>query len=361
VGLLLGPAVIAAHYLLDLSETTEFVLAALAPVPLAWLIGEATEHAAEHTGPGIGGFLNATFGNAPELIIALLAVHEGLTGVVRGSLTGSVIGNLLLVLGFSLLAGGRGEIDRFSSLVSLALIGLAIALFFVPSIMSWDGDPERHEIVRVSVPVSIVLLVVYVIVTIAALRRHSIQHVSSDEEIEGWSLPQSLVVLGVATVATALVAEVLVGSLEVFAEKAGMSDFFVAAVIVAIVGNAAEHGGAVLVAHRGKITLAAEIALSSAAQVAVFLIPAVVLLSWLIEPLALGFRQIEMAALVFALAVTAVTLHGGRSSRLRGGILLAAYVAVAVAFWMAGQDDRATESASAPNASGVLVTGYVAK
>ena len=127
--------------------------------------------------------------------------------------------------------------------------------------------------------------------------------------------------LGVATVATALVAEILVGSLEVFADKAGMSDFFVAAVIVAIVGNAAEHGGAVVVAYRGKIKLAAEIALASAAQVAVFLIPAVALLSWLIDPLALGFRQVEIAALVFGLVVTAVTLRGGKRLAGARGVL----------------------------------------
>src|SRR4029077_8600838 len=147
-GLALGPVVIVLHYVTDLGDTALFVLSALALIPLAWLIGEATEHASEHTGPGIGGFLNATFGNAPELIIALLAVHAGLTGVVRGSLTGSgigqplvvlrvsltgsVIGNLRLVLGFSLVAGGRGEIHRLSSLVSLALIGFAVAMFLIP-------------------------------------------------------------------------------------------------------------------------------------------------------------------------------------------------------------------------------------
>ena len=118
-----APLVVLMHYALDLDETVEFVLSAAALIPLAWLIGEATEHAAEHTGPGIGGFLNATFGNAPELIIALLAVNEGLNEVVRGSLTGSVIGNLLLVLGFSLFFGGRGEIDRRSSFIALGLIG----------------------------------------------------------------------------------------------------------------------------------------------------------------------------------------------------------------------------------------------
>ena len=118
-----APLVVLMHYALDLDETVEFVLSAAALIPLAWLIGEATEHAAEHTGPGIGGFLNATFGNAPELIIALIAVNEGLNEVVRGSLTGSVIGNLLLVLGFSLFFGGRGEIDRQSSFIALGLVG----------------------------------------------------------------------------------------------------------------------------------------------------------------------------------------------------------------------------------------------
>ncbi len=339
-GLALGPLVVALHYLTEIGDTALFVLSAIALIPLAWLIGEATEHAAEHTGPGVGGFLNATFGNAPELIIALIAVNEGLTEVVRGSLTGSVIGNLLLVLGFSLVAGGRGEIERWSSFMSFAAIGIAVLLFLVPAIPSWDGDPDRREIAWLSVPVSIVLLVVYVAATWYSLRRHRLVHVSSDEEIEGWTFKQALATLGVATVATAFVAEILVGSLEEFAHKAGLSDFFVAAVIVAIVGNAAEHGGAVIVAYRGKIKLAAEIALSSAAQVAVFLIPVVALLSWLIDPLALGFRFVEIAALAASLALTVVVLWGGRSSQLRGALLIAGYVAVAATFLAVG--DRAS-------------------
>jgi len=335
-GLALAPAVIALHALADLGETTLFVLAALALIPLAWLIGEATEHAAEHTGPGIGGFLNATFGNAPELIIALIAVHEGLTEVVRGSLTGSVVGNLLLVLGFSLVAGGRGEIERWSSLMAFGAIAVAIVLFLVPSVPSWDGDPDRSSIAALSAPVSVALLLVYGAVTWYSLRRHRLLHVSSDEEIEGWSFRASLAALVVATTLTALVAEILVGSLEAFAEKAGLTDFFVAAVIVAIVGNAAEHGGAVIVAYRGKLRLAAEIALSSAAQVAVFLIPAVALISWLIDPLALGFRQVELGVLAASLAVAAASLWGGHSSRTRGFVLIVAYVLAASAFFTAG-------------------------
>jgi Ca2+:H+ antiporter len=335
-GLSLGPVVVVLHYVTDLGDTTLFLLSALALIPLAWLIGEATEHAAEHTGPGVGGFLNATFGNAPELIIALIAVHEGLTEVVRGSLTGSVVGNLLLVLGFSLLAGGRGEVERWSSFLSLGAIGIAALLFLVPAIPSWDGDPDRDSIVRVSVPISIALLVVYLLTTWYSLRRHRMLHVSSGEEVKGWSFSASLAALGIATVATALVAEILVGSLEEFSDKAGLTDFFVAAVIVAIVGNAAEHGGAVIVAYRGKIKLAAEIALASAAQVAVFLIPAVALLSWLIDPLALGFRQVEIAALVASLGVVAATIFGGKSSQGRGLLLIGTYIAVGAAFFIAG-------------------------
>ena len=333
----LAPIVILIHYVLDLDETVEFVLSAIALIPLAWLIGEATEHAAEHTGPGIGGFLNATFGNAPELIIALLAVNEGLTEVVRGSLTGSVIGNLLLVLGFSLLFGGRGEIDRQSSFLALGLVGITTLILLIPSIPGWEGDPDRDEIVKISIPVSIALLVAYVALTWYSLRRHAALHIASAEEIKAWSLRFALGVLGAATVLTALVAEILVGTLEVFAHEAGLSEFFVAAVIVAIVGNAAEHGGAVVVAYRGKIKLAAEIALASSAQVAVFLIPAVTLLALLIEPLALAFRQVEIAALAVSVVVASVLLADGRSARWKGVVLIAVYVGIAIAFYQVGE------------------------
>ena len=305
VGLLLGPLTIVLHYATDLGATAEFVLAAAALIPLAWLIGEATEHAAHHTGPGIGGFLNATFGNAPELIIALFAVSDGLFEVVRGSLTGSVVGNLLLVLGFSLLFGGRGELDRASSFLSIGLVALAVGLLLIPSIPGWHGDPNRHELAVLSIVPSVLLLVVYLGATWYSLRRHRLIHIADEpEEIQAWSLRLSLGVLAGATVVTALVAEILVGSIDEFADNVGLSEFFVATVIVAIVGNAAEHGGAVVVAARGKIKLAAEIALASSAQVAVFLIPAVALLSWLIDPLALSFRPVEIAVLFASTAIT---------------------------------------------------------
>jgi Ca2+:H+ antiporter len=155
--------------------------------------------------------------------------------------------------------------------------------------------------------------------------------------MRAWSLPLSLGVLGLATVVTGVIAEILTGSIHTFSEKTKLSDFFVAAVIVAIVGNAAEHGGAVVVAARGKIKLAAEIALASSAQVAVFLIPAVALLSWLIDPLALSFRVVEILVLAGSTLAAAVLLLDGRSSRLKGIVLIVAYVAAAVAFFIAGE------------------------
>jgi Ca2+:H+ antiporter len=336
--LALGPLAVLGDRFTDAGEIVLFVLAAAALIPLAWLIGEATEHAAHHTGAGIGGFLNATFGNAPELIIALLAVNEGLTEVVRGSLTGSVVGNLLLVLGFSLLFGGRGRLDRESSLTSFALVATAVVVFLVPAVPGWEGDPDRRSLADLSLPVSIVLLLVYVGVTWYSLRRHSRLHAAGEtrEDEEAWSLPLALAVLGAATVVTAFVAETLVHSLEAFAEELGLSDFFVAAVIVAIVGNAAEHGGAVVVAYAGKIKLAAEIALASSAQVAVFLIPAVALLSWAIEPLALSFRAVELAAVGGSVVFAGLLLWGGHSSRARGLALIAAYVGTAAAFFAVG-------------------------
>jgi Ca2+:H+ antiporter len=335
--LALAPLTFLADYVLHWGDTALFVLASLTLVPLAWLIGEATEHAAYHTGPGIGGFLNATFGNAPELIISLLAISNGLTEVVRGSLTGSVVGNLLLVLGFSLLFGrGDQSVDRESSFTWLALVLVATLVFLVPAVPGWHGDPERHSLAVISVPVSIVVLLAYVWATWWQLRKHRRQHTAPGPGDGIWRLRNSVVVLAVATALTAVVAEILVHSIETFADQAHLSDFFVAAVIVAIVGNAAEHGGAVIVAYRGQVKLAAEIALSSSAQVAVFLIPAVALLSWAIEPLALSFRPVELAAVGGSTLIVSWLFWDRRSSNWHGAALIVLYAAVAVSFFLAG-------------------------
>ena len=332
----LAPLTIVVRFATGVDDATLFVLAALSLIPLAWLIGEATEHAARQTGPGIGGFLNATFGNAPELIISLFAISDGLFEVVRGSLTGSVVGNLLLVLGFSLFVGPATTIDRRSALISLALVGVAVLLFLVVSVPAWHGTATPHTLQVLSIPVSIVLLIVYVAVTWWQLRRHHAMHEEAAPDLTAWPLHFTLGVLAGATAATAVIAEILVGSIETFAEKAHLSDFFVAAVIVAIVGNAAEHGGAVVVARRGRVKLASEIALSSSAQVSVFLIPAVAILSWTIQPLALAFRRVEIVAMSGAAVLTAALLVQGRTTKWRGALLVAAYIVVAVAFYRAG-------------------------
>jgi Ca2+:H+ antiporter len=333
----LAPVTIVVNYAVEPDKVTLFVLAAVALVPLAWLIGEATEHAAGHTGPGIGGFLNATFGNAPELIIALFAVDDHLYEVVRGSLTGSVVGNLLLVLGFSLLLGPTKEIDRPSAFSSIALVLFATLLLLIPAVPGWEGDTTRRSLQILSLPVSIALLLVYVAVTWRHLRRHRAQFTSLVQtDSAAWTMRVSLAVLAAATAATALVAEILVHSIDTFAEKAHLGEFFVAAVIIAIVGNAAEHGGAVVVARRGRVKLATEIALSSSAQVAVFVVPAVALLSWAITPLTLAFRQVEIAVLGGSALLVAALLARGRSSSWRGAVLVVAYVAAAVVFYKAG-------------------------
>jgi Ca2+:H+ antiporter len=334
--LLLVPLVVVLDRLDAVGELTLFVLAGAALIPLSWLIGEATDHLARHTGPGIGGYLNATFGNAPELIIAIIAVSGGLTAIVRASLVGSIATNLLLVLGFTLLFGQRGFIDRRSAYISLGLVGFTTVVVLAAAAPGFHGDPERRSLAALSLPVAVLLLVVCVTVTRYTLRRQWQLFRSGEPEGTGWSLPAALVVLGVATIATAFVSETLVGTLRAFAHTAHLSQFFVAFVIVAIIGNATEHGSAVLLARRGRVKLATEIPLASSAQIAGLVIPLIALISWGFTPLALSFRPVELAAMAVAAALPALVLRTGRTTRLSGAILLAAYSALAVASYLSG-------------------------
>jgi Ca2+:H+ antiporter len=333
--LALAPATLVIDRVATPSKVTLFVLAALSLIPLAWLIGEATEHAGEHTGPRIGGLLNASFGNAPEVIIAIIAVSQNLPDVVRGSMAGSVVGNILLVLGAALLLGpDRSEIDRGSLLRQLGLVVTAVLLLLIPSIAGWHGDPNRHSLAVLSIGPAIILLVLYLVVTIRGLRA---QEAPSEAVEGGWTLRLSLGVLAVATVVTALISEVLVQSLEAFAHAANMSEFFISIVIVAIVGNAAEHGGAVVIARRGKMKLATEIAVSSSAQVGLFVIPVVALASFAFaHPLSLAFRPIELIGMGGSAAFVAFVIRDGRARRWEGGLLFGVYCLFVVACWIAG-------------------------
>jgi Ca2+:H+ antiporter len=334
--LVLTPVAILARFVFHLDETTLFILAAVALIPLAWLIGEATEHAAEHTGPGVGGFLNASFGNAPELIIALFAVADALPGVVRGSLTGSVVSNILLVLGAAMIAGGDGDVDARSLRWQLFAVFGAVGLLTIPSALAWDGGShERHSLFILSIPIAIVLLAAYLVITIRNLRIHRSAERAEPAEA-AWSLQRSLVTLGLATAATALVSEILVHSLDHFGKAVGLNEFFIAVVIVAIVGNAAEHGGAVVIARRGNTTLATEIAITSSMQVAVFVAPAVCLLSWIVgRGLPLSFRAIEIVTMAAAAVFAAIVVADGKSRRWEGFLLVGVYGAAVVWYLLA--------------------------
>ncbi|HEY8727486.1 MAG TPA: calcium/proton exchanger [Gaiellaceae bacterium] len=316
-------------------KTALFVLAAVSLVPLAWLIGEATEHAGEHTGPRIGGLLNASFGNAPEVIIAVIAVADNLPAVVRGSMAGSIVSNILLVLGVALILGkDNAELDRTSLLGQLGLVLVAVLLLLIPSVPGWHGDPNRHSLALLSIGPAVVLLALYLAVTIADLRRRPTHEVT---DTTGWSLRTSLLVLGATTAATAAISEILVHSLQAFAEAANLSEFFIAIVIVAIVGNAAEHGGAVVIARRGKMKLATEIAISSSAQVGLLVVPIVTLVSFgFAHPLSLAFRPIELIAIGGAALFVGFVIRDGRARRWEGALLIAVYGGLVVWFLSAG-------------------------
>ncbi|MEN3341728.1 MAG: Ca2+:H+ antiporter [Actinomycetota bacterium] len=337
--LALAPATILVDLLTGAGKVTLFVLAAVALIPLAWVIGEATEHAAEHTGPGIGGFLNASFGNAPELIIALFAVGGGLPQVVRGSLAGSVISNLLLVFGVTQLVGPEKPINRRSLLAQLLLVAAAVALLAAPVAVGYTGGSERHTAVLVSIPVAVLLLALYLVVTGRNLREHRERERGDRREPSAgaWSLSSALLALGASTALTAVVSEILVHSLDAFAKAVGATEFFIAAVMVAIVGNAAEHGGAIVIARSGKMKLASEIAVSSSAQVALLVAPAVMLLSlFFTHQLPLSFRWEELVAMAGAVVLAAATIADGRTKRWEGAVLLVAYAGVVAGFWFAG-------------------------
>ena len=336
-GLLLTPVVLILDWAGLADELVLFVLAGLALIPLSWVIGEATDQLANHTGPGIGGFLNATFGNAPELIIALIAVSSGLTEIVRASLVGSVAGNLLLVLGLTLLLGRQGPIDRRSAYLSLGLVGFTAVLVLVAAAPGFHGDENRRSLAELSVLISVVLLAVCAVVTRYALRRHrQIGLAAEPGSGDSWPLAAALTVLAVATALTALVSETLVSTLQAFAAAAHLPEFFVALIIVAIVGNATEHGSAIMLARRGRIKLATEIPLASGAQIAGLVMPLIALLSWGWQPLTLSFRPFELIALAAAAALPALVLRSGRTSRLSGAILLSAYSVLAVTSYLVG-------------------------
>jgi len=338
------------------SPVLVFLAAALGVIPTAAVMGEATEHIAAKTGPGIGGLLNVTFGNAPELIIALFALKEGLQEVVKASIVGSIIGNILLVLGAAMLVGGlkrdKQEFNRTAANAQSVMLLLALCALILPAVFQLvhggglPGVGEERvdfgaELEQLSFAVAIVLMVSYAAGLVFSLKTHRAvfnPYEAEEEEHEGgWSMKRSIVSLAVAAVLVGVMSEVLVGSITEASETIGLSQFFVGVFVVAIVGNAAEHWVAVLVAAKDKMDLAVSIAIGSSAQIALFVAPLLVLLSFVIgpSPMALVFNGYELGGLVFAVLIANFVSQDGESNWFEGVQLLALYVVLGLVFFFA--------------------------
>jgi Ca2+:H+ antiporter len=309
-------------------------------------MGKATEYLAERLGAGLGGLLNATFGNAAELIIALMALREGLYDVVKASITGSIIGNILLVLGLAIVFGGlKFEVQRFNrtaaglgaTLLALSVIGLVVPAIF--HIIVGSGQAARE--LNLSLEIAIVLFITYILSLVFALRTH--KHLYAGETphahdealgVAGWSKGQSVTVLLVATSLVALMSEFLVGAVEHTAQAFGMTDVFVGVILVAIIGNAAEHSTAVLMAAKNQMDLAMNIAVGSSIQIALFVAPVLVFVSYLFgRPMDLLFTVFEVVSVALAVGSVSLISMDGESNWMEGVQLLAVYVILGIAFY----------------------------
>jgi len=337
------------------SASLVFASSALGIVPTAALMGRATEELAARSGPGIGGLLNVTFGNAPELIIALFALNRGLHEVVKASIVGSIIGNILLVLGAAMLFGGWGRnrqtFNRTSAGVQTSMLLLAAAALVMPAIfelVEGTGLPDPgaqtvdydSTVEHLSLAVAIVLIATYVAGLFFSLRTHRDifnPEYGEEEGLWGWSTRKSMLALAGSGLLVGLMSEVLVGSIEEASHAIGLSEFFIGVIVVAIVGNAAEHWVAVLVAIKDKMDLAVNIAIGSSAQIALFVAPVLVLASFFLgpHPLALVFNGFELGAILLAVLIANYIAQDGESTWFEGVQLLAVYVVFGIAFYFA--------------------------
>lgn len=339
--------------------TALFIVSCLAIIPLAGWMGTATEHLAEHLGPGIGGLLNATFGNAAELIIALFALSKGLDGVVKASITGSIIGNILLVLGLSILLGGfkfkQQTFNRTAASMSATALTLAAIALLIPTIFhlvaanvpvaQGGWTPAREQ--NLSLAISIVLILTYAATLYFSLKTHKhlflgevlqspARQVGHEEEEAGdhWTKKKSMIVLLVATAFVALISEFLVGAVEEARGALGFTEVFVGVIVVAIVGNAAEHSSAVLMALRNKMDLSVGIAVGSSLQIALFVAPVLVFASYLFgKPMNLEFTIPEVVAVFASILIVEQICSDGESNWIEGLQLLSVYAILAILFF----------------------------
>jgi len=340
-GLLIFVAISIIAELAQADPSLIFVASAIGVIPLAGLIGEGTEALAAHTGPRLGGLLNATLGNAAELIIAIFALRRGLIDLVRASITGSILGNLLLVLGAALLLGGLKngvqKFDRRHAGLDATLLILSVIALGIPSLFNFAIEPNFASVEGLSVGASIAILLIYGLVILHSLtsRTHEGDPIAREAHPpSGWSVRRAVGVLVVSVAFIALLSEFLVGSVEGVTRSLGLSEFFLGIILIPIVGNVAEHLVAVQVALKNKMDLSLSIAIGSSLQVALFVAPILVFVSLLFgHPLALEFNGFELAAVGAAALITAFVSLDGESNWLEGAMLLAVYAILALAFF----------------------------
>jgi Ca2+:H+ antiporter len=336
------------------SAVSIFFTSALGVIPTAALMGRATEELAARSGPGIGGLLNVTFGNAPELIIALFALQKGLHEVVKASLVGSILGNVLLVLGAAMFVGGLGRdrqrFDRTAASAQASMLLLAAAAMTMPAVfelVEGQGLPgpgsERvsygSTVEGLSYAVAAVLIIGYVGGLLFSLRSHRDLFNPPGEKGKGepWTVRRSVLMLAIAGVAVGGMSEILVSSISEAAKSAGLSEFFIGAIVVAIVGNAAEHWVAVLVARKNQMDLAVNIAIGSSAQIALFVVPVLVLVSAVLGPfpMPLVLNGFELGGILLGVLIALHVTNEGESTWFEGLQLLSVYVVLAIAFGVA--------------------------
>ena len=343
--LLAVPIAIFAEYG-DWNPVLVFMFAALGVIPLAGFIGEATESLAHYTGPRLGGLLNATLGNAAELIITIVAIREGLLDLVKASITGSILGNLLLVLGTAMFLGGLRhgvqKFDRRKASHDAVLLVLSVLILMVPSLFGHNIEmgPEGSIKVEVlSLGVAAIMMIIYISGLIFSLKMPAsplnLEVIEIGSNRSAWSLKTALVVLAVSTVGVAYLSELFVGAVEPVVETLGISEFFIGIIFIPIIGNVAEHLVAVQVALRNKMELSVEIAIASSLKIALFVAPLLVFISLFIgNPLTLIFHPFELLALIAGVLIAALVSADGESNWLEGAELLAIYIILGLAFFL---------------------------
>lgn len=325
-------------------ETAVFLTSALALIPLAGLLGKATEDAAHYTGPKVGSLLNATLGNAAELIITIVALRAGLFGVVKASIAGSIIGNVLVVLGASLLIGGLKHgtqtFDARAAGANATMMILAVVALSIPAVFahgsSDGGAPDQEHIQFISDGMAVVLIVIYVLYIFFTLTATTSVPEAPHATKPGLALPAAVGLMAASTIGVVFMSEVLVGSIEPVAEAWGLSELFIGVMLVPLVGNIAEHIVAVQVAYQNKMDLSLGIAIGSGLQIALFVTPVLIGVSVLLgTPMTLVFNEYELAGLIGASLIAAMISVDGESNWLEGAQLLGLYLMLGIAFFFA--------------------------